>query len=347
MRFSLTIKSFAYVVATVVAAIATIQCSGSGSPATPTAGGVAIASVTLDASTVVAGSTTQGTVTLAAAAPPGGASVALASSNPAVATVQPALPIAQGSMSATFTVTAVAGGTATISATVNGSSGQSPALTVTRAAALSSITLSASTVAGGGVVTATATLTAAAPAGGAVVSLSSSDPVTVPPSVVVPAGATTAMFTVVTRTVGGTIAVTISGSYGGASASVTLSVTRPTTATASFGVTGPHETETCVLTNNGNTIDCTFNGSTSTAPGTIVAWDWTYGITTMLARTTTGPQLTMPAFSCSLAPAPPLPANASWLTMTVTLKVRDHAGNVSAVATDSGVRLLPQGSCGF
>jgi len=33
--------------------------------------------------------------------------------------------------------------------------------------------------------------------------------------------------------------------------------------------------------------------------------------------------------------------------MTVTLKVRDDAGNVSAVATDSGVRLLPQGSCGF
>src|SRR5215467_5253320 len=137
MRFSLTIKSFAYVVATVVAAIATIQCSGSGSPATPTAGGVAIASVTLDASTVVAGSTAQGTVTLAAAAPAGGASIALASSNPAVATVQTAVTIAAGSMSAPFTVTAVASGTATITATVNGSSRQSPAFMVTRVAALS------------------------------------------------------------------------------------------------------------------------------------------------------------------------------------------------------------------
>jgi hypothetical protein len=33
--------------------------------------------------------------------------------------------------------------------------------------------------------------------------------------------------------------------------------------------------------------------------------------------------------------------------MTVTLKIHDDAGNVSAVATDNGVRLLPQGSCGY
>ena len=338
---------FTTIVGTVIAALATIQCSGSGSPATPTNGGITIASVALNASSVAAGSTIQGTVNLAAAAPAGGAIVALVSSNPAVATVQTPLTIAAGSSSAPFVVTGVASGTATITATINGSTGQSPALTVTRAAALSSITLSASTVVGGGIVTATATLTAAAPAGGAVVSLSGADPVTVPSSVTVPAGATTATFTVVTRTVGGTIAAAISGSYGGASASATLSVTPPTTATANFGVTGPHETETCVLTNNGNTIDCTFNGSTSTAPGRIVAWDWTYGVTTMLARTTTDPILTMPAFSCSSLPPPPLPANASWLTMTVTLKIHDDAGNVSAVATDGGVRLLPQGSCGY
>jgi len=33
--------------------------------------------------------------------------------------------------------------------------------------------------------------------------------------------------------------------------------------------------------------------------------------------------------------------------MTVTLKIHDDAGNVSAVVTDNGVRLLPQGSCGY
>jgi len=329
--------------ATLVLAFLTIQCSGSGSPAAPGT----VASVTLAASTLAAGATTQGTVTLAAAAPAGGANVALASSNPAIATVPSSIAIAAGSTSGAFTVTAVAAGSATITASFNGGSGQSPALTVTRGAALASITLSAATVVGGNTVNATAALTAAAPDGGAVISLSSADPVTVPPSVTVPAGATTTTFTILTRAVGGTIAATISGSYGGASASASLSVTRPTTATASFGVSGPHETETCVVVDNGNAIDCTFNGSTSSAPGTIVAWDWTYGRSSMRAQTTTGPVLTRPAFSCGMLPPPPLPADGTPLTMTVTLKIHDDAGNVSAVATDSGVRVLPQGSCGY
>ena len=205
----------------------------------------------------------------------------------------------------------------------------------------------APSVVGGQTVNAAATLTAAAPAGGAVVSLSSADPATVPPSVTVPAGATTTAFTILTRAVGGTIAATISGSYGGASASATLSVTRPTTATASFGVSGPHETDTCVLVDNGNAIDCTFNGSTSMAPGTIVAWDWAYGSATTRAQTTTGPLLARPAFNCGMLPPPPLPADGTPLTMTVTLKIHDDAGNVSAAAADTGVRVLPQGSCGY
>jgi hypothetical protein len=331
--------------ATLVVAFFTIHCSGSGSPSTPTNG--AVASVTLAASTLAAGSTTQGTVTLGAAAPAGGANVALASSNPAIATVPASIAVAAGSTSGAFTVTAVAPGNATITASFNGGSSQSPALTVTRAAALASLTLSAPTVVGGQTLNAAATLTAGAPAGGAVVSLSSADPVTVPPTVTVPAGATTTAFTILTRAVGGTITATVTGSYGGASASATLSVTRPTTATASFGVSGPHETETCVVVDNGSAIDCTFNGSTSTAPGTIVAWDWTYGKASMRAQTTTGPILERPAFTCGMLPPPPAPADGTPLTMTVTLKIHDDAGNVSAVATDTGVRVLPQGSCGY
>ncbi len=128
-----------------------------------------------------------------------------------------------------------------------------------------------------------------------------------------------------------------------------LSVTPPTVATASFGVTGATETETCALANSGNTINCTFNGSTSTAPGTIVAWDWTYGVKTTFSQTTSGPVLTNPAVNCSLIPSPPLPAAPAdqWFTMTVTLKVHDSLGNVSAVVTDKVVRLFPQGVCGF
>jgi hypothetical protein len=126
-----------------------------------------------------------------------------------------------------------------------------------------------------------------------------------------------------------------------------LSVTRPTVATASFGVSGPSVTDTCTLTNNGNTIDCTFDGSTSTAPGTIVAWNWTYTVATTFSQTTSGPQLSMPSVNCSLIPPPPLPSGVQWFGMTVTLQVRDNLGNVSAVVADSGVRLLPQGVCGF
>ena len=57
------------------------------------------------------------------------------------------------------------------------------------------------------------------------------------------------------------------------------------------------------MSNSGNTLNCTFNGSTSTAPGTITAWDWTYKVAATFAQTTTGPVLTMPAVNCSLMPA--------------------------------------------
>jgi hypothetical protein len=47
-----------------------------------------------------------------------------------------------------------------------------------------------------------------------------------------------------------------------------------------------------------------------------------------------------------MLPPPPLPAM-GMLTMTVTLQIHDDAGHVSPVATNSGVRLLPQRSCGY
>ena len=131
--------------------------------------------------------------------------------------------------------------------------------------------------------------------------------------------------------------------------SVTVSVMPPTIATASFGITGATESDTCALSNAGNTLNCTFNGSTSTAPGTIVSWDWTYGSKTMFSQTTTGPVLTLPTVNCSIIPAPPLPAPPAdqWFPLTVTLKVHDSLGNVSAVKTGSVARLFPAGTCGF
>lgn len=333
---------------TLIAAFVVVGC-GSNSPTAPTSG-VNVSSVTLAASTIGVGGTTQGTVTLASA-PAAAVNVTLSSSNASVATVPSPVTVAAGTSTVTFTVTGVSAGTATISATSGGVAAQSPTLTVARVA-LSAITLSASTVVGGVSLTGTAVLTAPAPTGGAAVTLSAGDPLSVPASVTVPAGATTAVFTVSTRLVGGTISGTVTASYGGASSSASVSVTKPTVATASFGITGPSETDTCTMSSSGgNTLNCTFNGSTSTAPGTIVAYDWTFRASTGTAKTqtTTGPLLAQATVSCDWLPPPPLPAGSPlWLALTVTLSVRDDQGNVSAVLSNNGgARVFPQGVCGY
>jgi hypothetical protein len=218
---------------------------------------------------------------------------------------------------------------------------------VASAVALASVALSSGSIVGGNPLTGTVTLTAAAPTGGAVVTLSGADPLSVPANVLVPAGSTVASFGVSTRAVGATMAGTVTASYGGVASSAVISVTRSTVATASFGVSGPTESETCTVANGGNTLNCTFNGSTSTAPGTIVAWDWSYSVAGTFAQTTSGPVLTLPAMDCSLLPPPPLPTGDLWFTITITLRIHDDLGNVSAVLTQNGARILPQGACGY
>jgi len=330
---------------TVVVTTLTAAACGSGSPTTPTGG--SIASVTFSGTSVTTGSTLQGTVTLTSAAGSTGATVGLSSSNPAVATVPAAVAIAGGTNAASFSVTGVASGSVTITAAMNGSSRQSSPLTVSQGPQLASMTVSPSSVVGGSNATATVTLTGSAPTGGAMVTLSSDGTAVVPATVTVTAGSTNASFTVLTQVVSGPTTATIRASYGGANAMATIALTRATVATADFGITGQQVTETCAVINNGTALDCTFNGSTSNAPGNIIAYDWTWGVTgTPRAQTTSAPVFAHPSFSCTMLPPPPIPATGS-LTMTVTLKIHDDAGNVSAVTTNSGVRLLPQGSCGY
>ena len=181
--------------------------------------------------------------------------------------------------------------------------------------------------------------------------MTADDPLSAPASVTVPASATTAVFTVGTRLVGGTIPGTITAAYGGASSTASVSVTKPTVATANFGITGPSESNTCTMENSGNTLNCTFNASTSTAPGNIVAYSWTFraGTATAITKTTSSPVFAQPAVSCSWLPPPPLPAGGpAWLTLTVSLTVQDDQGNVSAVYTNNGgARVFPTGVCGY
>jgi hypothetical protein len=93
------------------------------------------------------------------------------------------------------------------------------------AAALSSVSLNASTVAGGSSVTGTVLLSGAAPAGGAQILLTSSQAAArVPTSVTVSAGATRAAFTITTVPVAAATAASIGVSYAGTSKTVPLTV---------------------------------------------------------------------------------------------------------------------------
>jgi outer membrane protein assembly factor BamB len=95
-------------------------------------------------------------------------------------------------------------------------------------AALKSLAVVPAQVRGGTAANGTVTLTAAAPAGGAVVKLTSSAPnvASVPPTVTVRAGTTSATFRVLTKLVFRTTAVTISSSYSSVTKTAPLTVTR-------------------------------------------------------------------------------------------------------------------------
>jgi hypothetical protein len=101
--------------------------------------------------------------------------------------------------------------------------------TGTSGVSLSSLTLSPSKLVGGTPSTGTVTLSGPAPKGGARVSLSSDNPqvASVPPSVVVIEGHTTATFTATTRAVSTATNVTITASYAGGKASAMLTVNPP------------------------------------------------------------------------------------------------------------------------
>jgi hypothetical protein len=110
--------------------------------------------------------------------------------------------------------------------TISGSYGatQTGSLTVLppRVAALS---LSLGSVTGGSAVTGTVMLDGPAPAGGAIVQLSDNSAATsVPASVTVPAGSTSANFSVGTSAVAVSTSVSISASYGGGTQNVSLTV---------------------------------------------------------------------------------------------------------------------------
>ena len=200
----------------------------------------ALASVAASPSSVVGGASATGTVTLTAAAGAGGATVALWSASSAAA-VPPSVVVAQAATSATFAIStsAVTNTTATtISATYAGVT-KTAAFTVNAPAppppppppplpVLASVAIAPASVTGGTNATGTVTLNLAAPAEGTTVALASSAPsvASVPASVVVPPGATSATFVVRTFAPKKNRTPTLSATYAGVTKSFELVVRR-------------------------------------------------------------------------------------------------------------------------
>ena len=162
---------------------------------------------------------------------------ALTSSNPAVASVPASVAVSAGMTSVNFQITTgtVNAPTAvTISATGGGVT-RSATLTVNpngaTAPLLSSFTVSPTSVSGGTSATGTVRLSSAAPAGGTVVSLGSNLPgsASVPPSVTVSAGATSATFPITTFAGSGTTTVQLNASVSSAFLFASLTVTAAST----------------------------------------------------------------------------------------------------------------------
>ncbi|HSE37785.1 MAG TPA: hypothetical protein VLG74_10815, partial [Blastocatellia bacterium] len=192
---------------------------------------IALSALSLNPPSTTGGSSSLGTVTLSAPAPPGGAVVPLFSSNPSVATVPANVTVPTGANSVSFAVATgavTAQSSATISATYGGET-RATTLTVFPLPRLSSLTLNPATVVSGHSSQGIVALSNPAPAGGIIVSLTSSNTgvAGTPASVTIAAGSTSASFTVTTMTVGSSTTVTISAACGGLSQSRTLTVTPP------------------------------------------------------------------------------------------------------------------------
>ncbi len=199
----------------------------------PSAAGASSAqSLALSQSSIVAGDSVEATVTLSQPAPAGGAAVSLARTiiaPPQVSAVSPltvempsVVNVAEGQLKASFNIvtnaTTLVGFKSAylvdVQATYGGST-PTATLTVNPPLALSSLVVAPGNLTGGNTAAGTVTLSGVAPASGALVTLGSDSPAaTMPASVLVPAGQTSATFTVRTNAVAAQTTATLTATYG-------------------------------------------------------------------------------------------------------------------------------------
>ena len=193
--------------------------------------GISLFSLAVSPISIVSGATATGTVTLGDAAPAGGLVVNLSSSNTNVATVPASVTVPAGATAATFLVTAqtIANVQSVgITARYGNNYSDTAWITVTPFVLLSAVTIDPPSLVKNATRTGTVTLNGPAPAGGASVTLTSSNILVVtvlPNPLLIPAGSTSAPFTVAGGDVSNTTTAYVTGSYGGGSQSVVVTVT--------------------------------------------------------------------------------------------------------------------------
>lgn len=179
------------------------------------AAGQQITSITFSTNPVLGGAKTVGTVVLSAVAPTGGLTVTLSSGN-AAAIVPASVTVAAGKRQGPFTITA-APVTATQVAAIKGTDPGGISVTANLTVGVQPVRLIKLSVAPASVAVpdpsvGTVTLSAAAPDAGVTIKLTSADPAaTIPASVVVPSGATTATFPIATHAVAANTTVSLTG----------------------------------------------------------------------------------------------------------------------------------------
>ena len=216
-----------------VVAAAPIAGNGGG-PGGRTGGGVQrpLAQITVSPMAVTSGGTVSGAISLSDAAN-SDTTFTMINSDATAVTVPASVVVLKGQKSATFTLTALGVTTdefVTIGARAPGYLTRSATLAVVRAPVLDSLTLDASSVEGGTSVTGTVTMSGAnIGCQEETVSLLSSDAAvaSVPDSVTIPAGSTSATFSVQTNSVTSDTGVTIEGTLDNVTRSASLSVTAP------------------------------------------------------------------------------------------------------------------------
>jgi hypothetical protein len=262
-------------------------------------GGFMAAPALADTLTLSASSTTgcrpvTGTITLTEAAPAEGVTFALSSSN-ANAEVPATVTVAGGATTTTFTVTTTAvASQVTAAITATGSPPLSRNLVI-RPMSATAFAMSPNRVAPGSTSTGTVTLACVAGPGAVTVNLSTSNPlVTVPASIVIPAGAPSGTFTATVGATSTSTAVTMTATLPGGTRTTSLTVAPPTPASITFTPATPVGSQPTVGTvtldspapPGGQAVDLASNNALATpnvaqvivAAGATTA---TFGVTTL------------------------------------------------------------------